>query len=590
MRTTRTLIGKKAIEAIDKGVKAIYIPVSKTFGPHGKNALLYRKMNRGNRITNDGVTVAECQEPKDPFVRMAAQTFKESCKKTNEKVGDGTTCTTILGGKLFGEIYKKLVAQNSSAIGGGSSLSVISLKNQILKSVKDVKKQIEDSAKKISSLEDLEKVAIISVEDEEIGKIIAKMAWEVNGGKTGDVDGFIDVVEGYKGEIETEVIKGMRFAARVAIKGFINNPARFEMIAEDTAILLTNYKLDNTQQVADMLHEDLINKFPKIVILAPGFSEGVLNQLYTATYTPKPDGKGGVVIMKGKYDLVPIKIPSLRTEQIEDLAVYFNARFIDKNKGDKLSSVSESDLGFADKMIVKDGDIKEDAVVSGGGGTKLKKVVNRTGVKEDTRTEIEKRIEVLKAQIINEKRVPFKKMLERRVASMASAVGVIRVGDSTQASSLYRKLKIEDAVYACKAALRGGYVKGGGLCLKEIADKMDDDNILKTTLLAPYEQIQASVEGELKIDDNIIDPMEAVYYALEHSVQVVANLITCDSITCEEEPMMPGEGEMAIARALREMVYVQRKKENIWDEGQEEAYRDSMGGLNDDEFIQDNQD
>src|SRR5574343_252421 len=99
MRTTRTISGSNALKAIHKGVNAVYKPVSVTFGPEGKNALLYRTMNRGNRITNDGVTVAECQEPRDQFERMAAQTFKESCKRTNEKVGDGTTCTTILGGK-----------------------------------------------------------------------------------------------------------------------------------------------------------------------------------------------------------------------------------------------------------------------------------------------------------------------------------------------------------------------------------------------------------------------------------------------------------------------------------------------------------
>src|SRR3990167_4435004 len=199
MRTTRTISGVKAKQKIFQGVNAIYNVVRSTFGPEGQNVLLYRTMNRGNRITNDGYAAAEAIEPKDQFVRMAAQTFKESCKKTNEKVGDGTTCTAILAGKLFNELYKK-IDESQSEFADRATKGVMSLKKEILASAEHVKKEINKSAKKIETMEELEKIAIVSVEDEKIGKIIAKMAWDVG------VDGFIDVVEGYKGQIETEVI------------------------------------------------------------------------------------------------------------------------------------------------------------------------------------------------------------------------------------------------------------------------------------------------------------------------------------------------------------------------------------------------
>ena len=175
--------------------------------------------------------------------------------------------------------------------------------------------------------------------------------------------------------------------------------------------------------------------------------------------------------------------------------------------------------------------------------------------------------------------------MERRIASMASAVGVIKVGDSVQASSLYRKLKIEDAVYACKAALRGGYVKGSGLCLKEIADKLPDNDILKSALLAPYEQIQSSVDGGLEIGEDIIDPMEAVYYSVEHAIKVVANLATVDIITAEISEIEMGDGLITIAKMMGEYVKNDAIQKGLLKENEKEAYMDSLGGLNEDEFI-----
>lgn len=567
MRTTKTLQGKKAKEKIFQGVNAIYRVVKSTFGPEGGNALLYRTMNRGSRITNDGVTVAECQEPKDQFVRIAAQTFKESCKRTAERVGDGTTGTTIIGGKLFNEIYKE-IDESQNVFSKGGKQGVMSLKRKILAAAVEVKEQIKQKAIQIKTLEDLEKVATISVEDASLGKIIAKMAWEVG------VDGFIDVVEGYKGEIETEVIKGMRFPAKVANKAFVNNPARYEMIAEDSPIIVTNYALDNVGDFGNQLSE-IGAVTSKLIIVAPSFSENTLVNFANA--------------IKTGYFIYPVLAPSLRTEQLEDLSVYCGATFIDKNKGKRLMNLKTDDLGFIEKIVVKDSESREDAVVTGGKGTKAEKI-NVGETEGIVRTQVEERIEVLKSQLLEIKQEQFKKLMERRIASMASAVGVIKVGDSTQASSLYRKLKIEDAVYACKSALRGGYVKGGGLCLKEIADTLPDDNILKTTLTAPYEQIQSGVDGGIDIGEDVIDPAEAVYYAVEHATQVVAQLITVDSITIEEEDPLMGEGEYAIARALQEFVINDKIHKGQLKTGQEEAYRDSLGGMNEYEYEVSNRD
>lgn len=544
MKNTLTLLDDRARAAIKKGVTAIYDPVRRTLGPQGRNALIYRTFNRGPRITNDGVTVAEVIEPKDAFIKLAAGAFKEMCKRTNEKAGDGTTTTAVIGGKLYETIEKRL-AEDASSFTSKRTTGVMSIRRDILAEATQVKEAIKKVAKKVTKLEDLEKVAVVSVEDEELGKTIAKMAWECG------VEGFIDTVEGYKGEIETELIKGMRFPAKVAAKVFVNNPARYEMIAQDCAVIITNYALDNAAQMAAPMQS--INRFTsKLIIVAPSFSDNVLVNALNST--------------KAGFFIYPVAVPSLRTDQLQDLAVYCGATLIDKNTGKRLENVSQHELGFLEKLIVKDTEAKEDAVATGGKGT----------IEAAGKSAIQERIETLKGQMAETREDKFKKLIERRIASMGSAVGIIRVGSSTNADGLYRKLKVEDAVYACKAALRGGYVKGGGLCLKEIAETLPENSLLKPALLAPYEQIKENAGGDVEIGKDIIDPAEAVYYAVDHATSVVANLATVEIIIPEEPEKETGDGEMAIARAVNELSIAIKRHLGLLKESEEEAERDRL--------------
>lgn len=568
-RPTKTLLGSKARKAVLDGVNAIYEPVRRTLGPQAKKALLYRTFNRGSRIVDDGKTVAECQEPKDIFARLAAESFKETCKKTDEIVGDGTTTTVVIGGKLMNDVYALLTEDHSESIARKISgqVGVMTLRKQILDSAFKVKEAVKAAAKKVETIEELEKIATVSVEDAELGKIIAKMAWEVG------VDGFIDVVEGYKGEIETEVIKGMRFPAKVPAKAFVNNPNRFEMVVNDCPVLITNYAIENLREIAKVLTSFNQTGVTNICVISPNFSETVLVDFVNATKTG--------------FRIFPVRVPSLRTDQFEDLSIYCGATFIDKNKGKRLIDAKVTDLGFFEKLIVKDTEAKEDAVVTGGKGTLVeeKTSLNNNNLEKRLTSAIQDRIEVLKGQLKETQQEQYKKLLERRIASMASAVGVIRVGDSTQASSLYRKLKIEDAVYACKAALRGGYVKGGGLCLKEIAETMDEKDILRNAILAPHDQIQASVDGGLVIGPEIIDPAESVLYAVEHATSVVANLATVEIITPEAEDPIMGEGEFAIAKMIGELSIALKRHYGQLKESEEEYERDRLSGLTADEMI-----
>lgn len=573
-KTTRTIWGEKARKAVHAGVNAIYIPVALTLGPNPRKALLYRTHNRGARIVDDGHIVAQCQEPRDPHARMAASVFKEACQRTNEKVGDGTATTAVIGGRLFNDLYERITAGTSSMMASqGGQVDVTVLRRDILESAKKVRAAIDKSAKKVETEGQLAMIATVSVGgDEDLGRVIAKMAWEVG------VDGFIDTVEGYKGEIETEITKGFRFPAKPAAKAFVNNPSRYEMTMEDCPVLVTNHALDNEGDISVALR-NMNAQTGKIIVVAPSFSEQVLVKMVNTT--------------KQGYFIHPVKVPALRTEQFEDLAIYCGAKFFDKAKGHSVRTATFSDLGFVGKLIVKDTENREDATALGGRGlAESEKVVQekdkdgRKGAKKTvTSSNVADRVAVLKGQLAETGQESFKKLLERRIASMGAAVGVIRVGDSTQASSLDRKLKIEDAVYACKAALRGGYVKGGGLCLKEIAEKMPEGDVLRAALMEPYRRIQESVRGGVAVGPEIIDPADAESCAVEHACGVVANLITVEVLTPEAEEASMGDGLLAVAREIGLIGLASRKQQGLLRENEEEMERDRLGGLTEDEVV-----
>ncbi len=579
MRPTKTLLGAKARQAIHRGIMAVYEPVAASFGPEGMSALIPRTYNRGPRITVDGITIAEQQIPKDPFVKIAADAFKEGCKRTVEKVGDGTTFTVVFAGHLWSLLFKK--ADEGSVLDKGAG--VVTLRRQILASAAKVKEVIlKEKAQKASSLEHLERIASISVKDKDLGKDIAAMAWEVG------ADGYIDVVEGYKGEIETETIRGMRFPAKVPNKAFLNDPSKYQMMIKDCKVLITNQPFDSVSMLPKLAA--IFKTNARLAIVAPGFSNDVLTEFFKImTIVDQETGKR---VKRPGLDIFPVLAPALRTEVMEDFAIYCGATLIDRNKSRKLESAKDEDLGFIEKMVVKDTEAKDEAIAIGGMGaqevkriktTPVEKEVEKNGKKKKVvehtsedyvTTPIKERIEVLKGQIENTKDDIYKKVLERRIASMASAVGIIRVGSSTNADSLYVKLKVEDAVFACRSALRAGYVAGGGLCAKEIADSdlLEAGDPVKEALKHAYDLIQASVEGGVVINDDIIDPAEAIAYGVEHGASIIANLITVESVTVELDDTF--DGEQMIARSIGEVSIALKQHFGLINEGEAEAERE----------------
>lgn len=522
-KPTSVAIDQEALKFISKGVSMIYEPVRRTFGPDSGTTLMYRTYGRGPRNVDDGYYTAEVIIPKNPFVRLAAEFFKEGIKRTNERVGDGTTGTAILAGVLHQKIAKLLHS---------GWISADKVKKALKEEGEIVKKKIRECSTPVESLEDLKKISAISMgEQTSLSDTIAELAYKVG------PDGFIDVTEGYKGEVETELVEGMRFPAKPCGKAFINKPERFEMVLEDYPVFITNQKFDS---VAILI--GLFKKFktPKLAILAPDFSNEVLVSMVQSRET-------GAMIF-------PVKIPSLRTEQMDDIAVYCNATLIDKDKGMALKDAEPVDLGFLSKLIVKDAETREDAIALGGKG------------------QVDVRVGVLKGQLEETREPQFKMLLRRRIASMTSSGAVIRVGSPTDAETLPLKLKIEDNVFACRAALRSGYVKGGGLCLKEISE--GHEGYLKDVLDAPWKQIQDNTGG-IEIGPEILDPTDAIYYAVEHAISIVSSLITVKTLVIEEEELQNGEGEMSVAKAINSLVLAWKKKEGILSENEALAYKDA---------------
>lgn len=545
-KSTKVLLGNKAREAILRGVNQIYDPVRLTLGPEGGNSLMYRTYGRGPRITNDGVTISEVIEPIDEFENLAAGAFKEASKRTNERVGDGTTSTIVIGGKLINEVFSKL--SDSSDIRSktaGGQVGVMKLKKEMIEIGTRVEEEISKVAKKVTKVEELVKIATVSVEDPTIGKTVAEMVWETG------VEGFIDVIEGHKQEIETEVIHGMRFPAKTAAKVFVNKPDRFEMVLQDYHVVVCNYAIDNASAIS---FTKSLNT-SKLVIFAPSFHESVLIGMINAH--------------KQGFFIYPVRTPALRTDQYEDLATYCGATFINKDTGKKMANIAEHDLGFVEKLIVKDSDNREDAVATGGKGAK-------TGA-------IKERIEILKGQMEETKQDIHKKLLERRIASMASAIGLIKVGAPSTAEGLYLLKKIEDAVYAAKAALEEGYVEGGGMCLKKIAEAMEP-NILTSALMAPYEQIQANAEATesnpLKIGKDIIDPAKVVRLSVGHAVSVVAHLATVKIMIPEVRDRNPAEGYSDIAKAIARYTTYWAKQQGLIKESEMELAMENEQNFN----------
>ncbi len=530
--------GDDARVAVSNGVKKLADVVRVTMGPKGRNVILEKSFG-GPLVTNDGVTIAKEIEFEDKFENMGAQLAKEVATKTNDAAGDGTTTATVLADAIIQEGLKNVTAgANPIAIQRGINLAtalVVSL--------------LEEMAEPIDSNEKLEQVATISAQSEEIGKIIAEVFEQVG------EDGVVTVEDGNTFGLEKTIVEGMQFDGGYLSPYMVTDPESMEATLENPKILLTDQKISNIKDILPLL-ESVVGSGNKNLLI---ISEDVESEALATLVVNK---------LRGTFNVLAVKAPGFgdrRKAMLQDLAILTGGRVISQEVGLKLENATVTDLGSAKKVVAT----KDTCMVIDGVGEKVL---------------IENRIKDIEREIDNSNSGYDQEKLAERRAKLGGGVAVIKVGAATELELKEKKLRIEDAVLATKAASSEGIVAGGGTALLKASQvlrqyKADDEeeqvgiNIVWKALEAPVRQIaenagfEGSVvvadilsrenpeegfdaaEGKIKnlVEAGIIDPKKVTRNAIQNAASIAGTFLTTEAAVTEipkeggdAAPAMPG--------------------------------------------------
>ncbi len=523
MAAKEVIFGEEARRKVLSGVEKLANVVRVTLGPRGRNVCLEKKFGSPD-IVNDGVTIAEEQEYKDPFENMGAQLVKEVASKTNDVAGDGTTTATILAHALVKEGFKMVAA----------GANPMALKRGIEKGVKAVVDELKKMSKKVTSKEETAQVATISANDSEIGRIIAD-AMEAVG-----EDGVITVEDSETIETYYEIVEGMRFDREYISPYFVTDPKKMEVVLEEPYILITDREIKNAMELIPIMEKVAQTGKPLLVIAKDVTGEAlstlVLNKL------------------RGTLTSCAVKAPGFgdrRKAMLEDIAILTGGRVISEDAGMEVRNATLEDLGRAEKVRVT----HEDTTIIGGKGDP---------------EAIKARIEQINEQIKTTDSDYDREKLEERKAKLAGGVAVIKVGAATETELEEKKHRFEDALEATKAAVEEGILPGGGVALLRAArvlDEVEKDlngdekvgvQILKRALEEPARQLaeNAGLEGaviveKLKKEDGavgfdvvqekfvdmyqagIIDPTKVTRSALQNAASIAGMLLTTEALVAE---------------------------------------------------------
>mgnify|MGYP000139982718 FL=1 len=465
---------KDARASLEAGVNKLADTVKVTLGPKGRNVILDKKFG-APLITNDGVTIAKEIELEDKFENMGAQLVKEVATKTNDVAGDGTTTATVLAQAIIREGLKNVTAGSNPIL----------LRKGIKKAVDVAVEELKKNSKEINTEEEIAQVGAISAGDEEVGKLIAEAM------KTVGKDGVITIEESKSMVTELESVEGMQFDRGFVSAYMVNDVEKMEAVLENPYILITDKKISNIQEILPLL-EELVQHGGKLLIIAEDLEGEALSTLV-------------VNKLRGTFDVVAVKAPAFgdrRKAMLEDLAILTGGRFISTELGFDLKDVQLEMLGRAQTVKVN----KETTTIVGGVGSKA---------------DIAHRINQIKMQIADTTSDFDREKLSERLAKLSGGVAVVKVGAATEVEMKERKLRIEDALNATKAAVQEGIVAGGGTAF--------------VSAIPAVEALVASLDGEEKLGAQIIrraleEPLRqiAVNAGLEGSV-IIQNVINSDS-------------------------------------------------------------
>jgi chaperonin GroEL len=508
------------------GVNKVDALVGGTLGPGGRNRLIQRKY-KSPLVVNDGATIARHILLEDPIEDMAAQTIIEISMKTAEQAGDGTTTATVMACELTRHCMERLAEEGQKTIlEGGSKTSPMAL----WKSIQEDRDTILTTLKgREMTIEDIENTISTSLENMEYGKTLAELL------KTIGKDGYISVEDNWATQygITTETTKGMRFLGKYASPYLTTTANKKEALIQDVHVLVTNGRVETVRDIEKILKEMQEKKVTKLVIIG-GFSSGAdpfgkdfIEAIARAMYASAQGArtKDGSTPMQ----ILAVRASSLTSQELEDVAVFCDAKFFDTSLGMNIKNAKLEDTGFVQKFSVTEDEVN---IIGGRGNT-------------------DERIAVLKGQLDIEKDQMFAEKLKRRIASLASGVGVIRVGASTESERSYLKYKLEDAVLAVKAGWEEGLVKGGGMAYAELADIVGEESVLYTMLKAPYERIKSNMGvSELEIADTVVDPAKVVRVAIQNACSGAGMLISADGAIAEVKLDYGDFLEKALRKAL----------------------------------------
>ncbi|WP_418738018.1 chaperonin GroEL [Dysosmobacter sp.] len=523
--------GDEARKALQAGVDQLADTVKITLGPKGRNVVLDKKYG-APLITNDGVSIAKEVELPDPFENMGAQLVKEVSTKTNDVAGDGTTTATLLAQAMIHEGLKNLAA----------GANPIVVKKGMSKAVEAAVAEVKKQAKKVNGSSDIARVGAVSSGDEEIGKLIADAMEKVS------ADGVITIEESKTAETYSEVVEGMQFDRGYITPYLVTDTEKMEAVIDDAYILITDKKISVISDILPIL-EQLVQSGTKLVIIAEDVEGEALNTLI-------------VNRLRGTLNVVCVKAPGFgdrRKEMLQDIAILTGGTVISEEVGLELKTATVDMLGRARQVKVT----KENTTIVDGAGD-AQAIKDRVG-------QIRNQIAVTTSDYDKEK-------LQERLAKMAGGVAVIKVGAATETEMKEKKLRIEDALNATRAAVEEGVVAGGGTifvnvipAVEALLDSVDGDEktgvrIIAKALEAPIRQIAANagLDGSVILEKvrnsgklgygfdaykeeycdmvaaGIIDPAKVTRSALENAASVSAMVLTTESLVADKpEPPAP---------------------------------------------------
>ena len=532
------LFNEEARRALGRGVDQLANAVKVTLGPKGRNVVLDKKFGSPT-ITNDGVTIARDIELPDPFENMGAQLVKEVATKTNDVAGDGTTTATVLAQAMIQEGMRNVAAGANPMI----------LKKGIETAVKTLVEEIKKRSIKVSGKAEIAQVASVSAADEEIGGLIAEAMEKVGN------DGVITVEESKGLQTALNVVEGMQFDRGYISPYMVTDPDRMEAVMDNPYILITDRKIS---AIADMLPtlEKVVKVGKELLIIAEDVEGEALATLV-------------VNRLRGTFKAVAVKAPGFgdrRKAMLEDIAILTGGTVITEDMGRKLDSVELTDLGTARQVrITKD----ETTIIDGVGDKDV----------------IAKRVSQIRAQVEETTSEFDREKLQERLAKLSGGVAVIEVGAATEVEMKDKKLRIEDALNATKAAVQEGIVAGGGTTfidiipalntLEETGDVQTGINLVKRAVEEPLRQIayNAGLEGSVVVEKvknteagvgfnalteeyidmvkaGIVDPAKVTRSALQNAASIASLVLTTETIVADKveenaaAPAMPPMGGM----------------------------------------------